>query len=86
MLTDERLEEIKGHIWAHLSHTDVVLESPRSTLVEALSLCNEVDRLRARDHKYNRMLLSELQKVRHQGNGPDTLYFSDGIQTSVAII
>jgi len=50
------------------------------------ALLAEIDRLRARERKYNLMLLEQLQKVYSEGTGPDTLYFSDGLQTSVAII
>mgnify|MGYP003623371905 CR=1 FL=1 len=50
------------------------------------ALLDEVTRLRYRDRKYSLMLLSELQKVRRQGEGAETLYFSDGLQGSVRII
>jgi len=72
MLASERIEAIRSRYGAARCDATILLE--------------EIDRLRARDRKFNRMLLSELRKVRPEGQGPDTLYFSDGMKTSVEIM
>ena len=93
MLTNERLAEIRelfqrpdeGQL-NNIGQLNAYCFRGERAVVIIPALLAEIDRLRARDRKYNLVLLEQLQKVYSEGTVPDTLYFSDGLQTSVAII
>lgn len=50
------------------------------------ALMSEIIRLHAVERKYYRRLMGDLSGTRHQGEGPDALYFSDGMRGSVEVL